>query len=625
MMAINCYPVLGDGSMGRARFTRDERSAMGSIIESNNVATATEIAGERRRPVRGGSATWALTPGFPPTVVLPFTPASEFGQRNLFEFQILMYRPLYWCGRDGQPEVDYDLSLAEPPEWSEDGRTVTVTIKPWVWSNGNPIDADSVLLWMHLFEVNKEQHGGYVPGLFPDNLVSYRKVADNRVSFTFDRAYSHRWVLMNQLSLIVPMPREWDRTADGPANATHDIGDARAVYEYLWEQNLDRASFQTNPLWQIVSGPWKIKSYQLDGRVTFVPNERYSGPNKPMLDEFTEVPTVSDEAEYAMLQRGPRAADGVQVGFLPFDYITEPTADPTKGGPNPLAGQYKLVPQTVFGIHYFPINQNNPVVGPIFRQLYFRQALQSLIDQDAAIREAYQGYGYRTDGPIPTLPDTDLVSPSARNVRYPFSISAARDLLTAHGWDLSTTPATCVDPDRAGPGIAKGAKLSLNLDFAQGHPTLVRIMAKLKADAAQAGIEITLGQRPGIEIAGQVAPCKPSAATPCMWQMSSWNGGWVYGPGFHPTGEFQFRTGAGVNWGSYSDPHADDLIDRTVTSDAPHHLHAYQDYIAEQLPVMFMPNFPLRLLEVAENLDGVEPLNPYGILTPENWYYVDGD
>jgi peptide/nickel transport system substrate-binding protein len=579
-----------------------------------------------RQEIRGGSATWALTPGFPPTVVLPFTPASEFGQRNLFEFQILMFRPLYWFGRQGRPEVDYQLSIGEPPEWSDDGRTVTLTVKPWKWSNGNTIDADNVMFWLHLFQVNKHRHGGYVPSFLPDNLTSYRKVARDKVALTFDRAYSRTWLLMNQLSLIVPLPREWDRTAEGPADATHSTADAESVLDYLWAENLDRARFDSNPLWQIVSGPWKIKHYALDGHVTFVPNQLYSGPNRPRLDEFRQVPTASDPAAYAALEKGPHVADGIQVGFLPYEFVPGATGDPTRGGPNPLSEHYRLVPQTVFGIHYFPINFNNPTVGAVFRQLYFRQALQSLVDQDGAIREAYRGYGYRTDGPVPTLPDSPLVSPRGRTCRHPFSVEAARDLLRSHGWDLTTTPATCVDPGtgpgRAGAGIEAGTPLSFRLEFAEGHPTLVRIMERLREHVARAGIEIELAQRPGIEIAGQVAPCTPSEATPCTWQMASWNGGWVYGPGFHPTGEFQFRTGAGVNWGSFSDPRADELIDRTVASDSLEDLHAYQDYLAEQLPVIWMPNFPLRLLEVAHDLAGVEPLNPYAVLTPENWHYV---
>jgi peptide/nickel transport system substrate-binding protein len=590
------------------------------VLTRAEPGTRPETGGTR---IRGGSATWALTPGFPPTVILPFTPAGEFGIRNIFEFQMLMFRPLYWLGRNGVPEIDYDLSLAEPPEWGDDGRTVTITIKPRRWANGETVDANNVMLWMHLFEANKAEHGGYVPGYFPDNLEAYAAIAPNRVRFTFDRVYSRTWVLMNQLSLITPLPKAWDRTASGPADATRDIDDAAAVYAYLWEQNLDRAGFDRNPLWSVVNGPWKLERYTLEGHVTMVPNEHYSGPNKPYLDEFRQVPTESDEAEYATLEAGPSGPDSIQVGFLPFDFVTEETTDPRIGGPHPLSDSYTLVPQTVFGIHYFPLNMNNPKVGPIFRQLYFRQALQSLIDQEGAIRDVYKGYGYPTYGPVPALPESDLLSPGQRENPYPYSVDAARNRLAENGWDVGVTPARCVDPARAGERIREGDRLSFKLEYAQGHPALTHIMEKLKADAARAGIEIALSQRPGIQIAGQVAPCRPTKTTPCDWQMSSWNGGWVYGPGFYPTGEFQFKTGAGVNWGSYSDSRADELISKTVTSDSVEDLYAYQDYIGEQVPVAWMPNFPLRLLEVANNLRGVEPVNPYAALTPENWYFVE--
>ena len=86
--------------------------------------------------------------------------------------------------------MDYDQSIGEPPEWSEDGLTVTVTVKPWAWSNGETLRADNVLFWVNLMKVKGARYGEYVPGYFPDNLTSYGKVADDTVFFTFDRAYS---------------------------------------------------------------------------------------------------------------------------------------------------------------------------------------------------------------------------------------------------------------------------------------------------------------------------------------------------------------------------------------------------------------------------------------------------
>jgi peptide/nickel transport system substrate-binding protein len=583
-------------------------------------------------PIRGGTVTWACTAGFAPVFIWPFTPPERYGLRNLYEFQALMFRPLYWYGTHGKPTVDFDLSLAEPPEWSGDGRTATITVKPWQWSTGEPVCADNIMFWMHMLEVEKANFGGYVPGYFPDNLTAYEKVADNKVSFTFDRVYSRHWVLMNQFSTITPMPRAWDRTADGPADATHSKDDVPAVYAYLRDQNADKRSWDTSPVWSVVNGPWRLKSYTIDdfadhGAAVLVPNAAYSGPNKPYLSEFRQVPTATDEAEYAMLLKGPDRPGGMQIGYLPFDRVTEPAADPMRGGPNPLAPHYRLAPQVTFSIHYFPVNFNNPTVaGSIFKQLYFRQALQSVVDQDGAIRDVYKGYGYRTNGPIPMLPDSGLLSPAQREAPYPFDIDWARTLLTENGWDVSTTPGVCVNPGtgpgQAGAGIERGDRLSFEMRHAEGHRTLDCVMDRFRQDAARAGIDITLVQVDPSRLVLEDTKCTPGPDSPCRWQFSDWNGGWVYGPGFHPTGEFLYQSGAGVNFGSYSDMTADALIAKTVSGDDLDALHEYQDYIARQVPVIWMPNFPLRLLEIARNLRGVEPLNPFGLINPENWYYV---
>lgn len=587
------------------------------------------------RSKKGGVVTWACAPGFPPAVIFPFTPAERMGTRNILEFQALMYRTLYYFGSNGEPEVDYANSIGEPPEWSYDGLTVTVTVKRWKWSNGETLCADNVLFWVNLMKVKGARCGEYVPGYFPDNLTSCGKLADDKVYFTFDKVYSQRWVLMNQLSTITPLPKSWDRTADGPANASGDLGDVEAVYEYLMaeqgdiceEGNEHRTRWADSPIWSTVSGPWRLKSYTADGVVTFVPNEHYSGPNKPYLDEFRQVPTFSDEEQYRMLQAGPDAPGGIQVGYLPLSFATELTTDPTIGGANPLGEHYTLVPQVAYCIRYFCLNYNNPTVaGKIFAQTYFRQALQRTLDQDSAVRDIYQGYAYRQNGPVPMIPVTDLVSPRQREGAWPlpFDVEHAKRLLEANGWDTSTTPAVCVnpgtEPGQAGDGIPAGTKLSVLLRHVEGRPALTRLMTKFKQDAAAAGIEVRLQEVYGSILVAEDAPCVPGPDTPCLWEMCCWNGGWVY---HHPTSEILFKTNAGGNFGHYTDPRADELIERTVTTDDLDVLYEYQDYIAEQVPVIFTPNFPIRLFEVARNLRGFEPINPFGMINPENWYFVE--
>jgi peptide/nickel transport system substrate-binding protein len=593
--------------------------------------TTADPATRGGKPRRGGTVTWACAPGFPPAVIFPFTPAERMGMRNILEFQALMYRTLYFFGSNGKPEVDYANSIGEPPVWSDDGLTVTVKVKPWKWSNGETMCADNVLFWVNLLKVKGLRYGEYTPGYFPDNCTSYGKLAEDTCYFTFDKAYSKRWVLMNQLSLIIPLPKSWDRTADGPANACGDLADVAAVYEYLMaeqgniveEGNEHRTRWAESPIWSTVSGPWRLKSYTLDGVVTFVPNEHYSGPNKPYLDEFRQIPFQSDEEEYHRLEKGPDVPDSVQVGYLPLSFAAGETTDPTVGGANPLAEHYKMVPQVAYCIRYTSLNFNNPtVVGKMFAQTYIRQALQSTLDQDSAVRDIYQGYAYRQNGPVPMLPVTDLVAPELRGAAWPlpFDIDHARKLLEDNGWDTSTTPAVCVDPDRAGEGIPRGTKLSFLMRYVEGRPALTRLMTKYKADAAAAGIELRLQEVYGSILVAEDAPCYPTDETPCLWEMCCWNGGWVY---HHPTGEILFRTDAGGNFGHYHDPAADELIERTVTTDDLDVLYEYQHFIAREVPVIFNPNFPIRLFMVANKLRGFEPVNPFGMISPENWHYVD--
>jgi peptide/nickel transport system substrate-binding protein len=143
-------------------------------------------------------------------------------------------------------------------------------------------------------------------------------------------------------------------------------------------------------------------------------------------------------------------------------------------------------------------------------------------------------------------------------------------------------------------------------------------MTKYRDDAAAAGIELRNQEVYGSILVAEDAPCVPAPGVPCIWEMCCWDGGWVY---HYPSGEIVFKTDAGGNFGHYTDPKADELITQSVTTDDLEALYAYQDYIAEQAPVILTPNRPMRLFEVANILGGFEPVNPFGMINPERWYY----
>ena len=97
-------------------------------------------------------------------------------------------------------------------------------------------------------------------------------------------------------------------------------------------------------------------------------------------------------------------------------------------------------------------------VGPILRQLYFRQAFQHLVDQQGWIHAYYGGLGVPTYGPVPASPLNPYADANASVNPYPFSISAARTLLAGHGWKVVPNGVTtCArpgpGPDDCGKGI----------------------------------------------------------------------------------------------------------------------------------------------------------------------------
>ena len=347
---------------------------------------------------------------------------------------------------------------------------MTITLKHYRWSNGTPVTAQDVLFWLHMMLAVPNDWGAGTG--FPQNVTNIRAAGPATLTMTMKQAYSPTWFLYNQLSQITPMPAAWDRTARGPADCTTTVRDCAAVYHYLDAQARDQHSYVGSPLWSIVDGPWRLNAFSADGHVTFVPNKAYSGPVKPKLAAFQEVPFASDTAEYYTLQ-SPRGGR-IDVGYLPFEDAPVKPAR-AAAGPNPLAGRgYSLHPFYGWALSYYVMNfQSTTGNGPVIRQLYFRQAMAYLTNQAAMIQGPLRGYGVPTVGPVPNIPVTPFLSPMGRQGDpFPYNPAKARALLASHGWTV--TPGgltTCAVPARCGAGIRKGQGLELGFLYAPGSGT----------------------------------------------------------------------------------------------------------------------------------------------------------
>ena len=580
--------------------------------------------------VKGGTAKVALPAGVTLSWIFPFYSITNASVYNGEQFQWLMYRPLYMFGNNTNDNVaiNYPLSPANAPTYSNGGKTVVVNMKGWKWSDGTTVDANSVIFYMNMVEAEKANWYATSPGLLPDNVTSYKATGPNQITFQLNKAYSSIWFTYNQLAELTPMPQAWDVTSlsakPGSGGCTTDSAadgwaKCKAVYTFLTAQSKQAATYATSKLWSVVNGPWKLSSYNSNGNVTMVPNKSYSGSPKPKLSAIKFVPFTSDATVYTALKTGQ-----VDIGHVPVEDLPPKPANSALPATNPLGSGYNLQPFYSFGIYYAQPNFNNPAVGFMVRQLYMRQALQMVFDQPGIDKAIYRGYAVPNSGPAPNTPPNNQWQPPAQRLNdlqgpYPFNIAKAKSLLTSHGWTLQGGVMTCQDPAKCGTGIQQGQQAKFTFNYATGVASSTATWQTYKSDASKAGIDINLVGQTFNTIIGESAPCAPMGPK-CNVQVFAF-GGWAYnGPGFEPTGEPLFFTGAGSNSGNYSDKKMDQLITATHTDSSMTTFHDYATYGAQQLPFIWAPN-PYTIQAVNSKLHGVT-FNALYTLLPEYWSFT---
>lgn len=614
--------------MGIARVVSGNRRflvALATLIATTLVLAA--CGSSRQSATAPGKATdtvtYAESSGASPNFIWPFMPANYLSSYNI-TLQRMMYRPLYFFGETGEVSLNEADSMAQVPSYSSDGKTVTITLKSYKWSNGESLTADDVLFWINMDKAERTQWGEYTPGFFPDNIVSASAPNPSTVVLHTDKPYNHNWFLYNELLQITPMPKAWDITGPGhQSDCAINQADCAAVWSYLTSQAKQEATFASNPLWSVVDGPWKLKSFSSDGHISLIPNRAFSGPVKPQLKQVNLAPFTSDAAEFNVLRSGKT----LDVGYIPTQDITQPKpkgSPPGGAGPNPLRG-YTLLPWPDYGFTYFLPNYTNTVDGALFYKLYFRQALESTVNQPALLTAAAKNYGLPEYGPVPTFPTSSVapLSPAEMHNSYPFSIANARKYLSDNGWKVvaggtSTCARAGTGPGECGAGVKAGEKLSFSLIYSSGSESMTTTLESVKSNASRAGIQIALRPEAFDQVIQVALPCTGSGPT-CTWQFAQW-GGWGYGVDIFPTGEFLFQTG-GLNGGGYSDPKMDRLIKQSITSNSPSAFTDYEQYAAKDLPVFYLPNYTTQLTEVASGLKGVPKNNPLGNFDPEYWHY----
>ncbi|MGC4945176.1 peptide ABC transporter substrate-binding protein [Streptomyces sp. DT224] len=543
------------------------------------------------------SINYALPANFTPNWILPVGTAAHLNTNNSSISQSLWEPLIAYDGSTGKVGWNKGNSLATAADFADDGKSVTITLGDRHWSDGEQITSRDVQFWFNLVKADKEDWASYSPGKAPDNWTSLKIVDDTHFTLTFDKAYNTQWMLANELSMIRPMPQHvWDKTSDAGKVSDLDLtpAGAKKVWTYLNTAAKKISGYATDPLWKTVSGPYTIKSFSTAGKVQLLANATYDGGGKANIKTVNLLPFTTADAEENALRAGT-----VDYGYINATNLGQEASFKAKG--------YTLKPWAGWAITYMPYNFNNPTMGPVFKQLYARQAIQMSVDQKTLSEVIFNGTAVPTYGPVPQGQTSSFISAEQKKNPYPFSTAKAKKLLTDHGWTERGGTMVCTDPgsgdDQCGAGVDKGTKFQMQVLSQSGSTVTDNMMSALQSSFAKSGIGFGIKTAPVNSVLSQAGEC--SADQPgCTWQLSFFGsaGSWYF-PAY-PSGDSLFATGGGSNFGSYSNPDVDKVIGETTTDSSDAAMQKYSAALTKDLPVIWLPEPDYQVSVVKTGLGG---------------------
>ncbi|WP_406441634.1 peptide ABC transporter substrate-binding protein [Streptomyces sp. NBC_01613] len=530
------------------------------------------------------SINYALPANFTPNWILPIGTAAHLNTNNISIANTLWEPLIAYDGSTGKIAWNKAGSIATAADFAADNKSVKITLGDRHWSDGKPITSSDVKFWFDLIKANKSQWAGYNPGKAPDNWTSFKTDDDRHFTITFDKAYNPQWMLANELSLINPLPQHaWDKA-----------GSPKAAWTYLNNAAKNIGSYDKNALWKTISGPYAVKSFSTAGKVVLTANKKYDGGEKPGIPTVNLLPFTTADAEKNALRSG-----SVDYGYIEATDLDQKASFTGQG--------YEVKPWSGWAITYMPYNFNNPAMGAVFKQLYARQAVQRSIDQTSLAKVVFNGTAVPGYGPVPQAQTSDFVSQTQKDDPYPFSTSAAKSLLTSHGWTAQGGVMTCTSPgtgeSQCGDGVAKGTKFQMQVLSQSGSTVTDNMMSAIQSSLAKTGIKFSIKTAPVNSVLSQTPPCTASQSI-CKWQLSFFGtaGSWYFNA--FPTGDSLFQTKGGSNFGNYSDAAVDKLISASTTSSSTQAVQDYSAALAKDLPVIWLPEPVYQISVMKKGLGG---------------------
>lgn len=535
-----------------------------------------------------GTITIAEPPNSAPTWILPIVTGAANSVYTVPMFDYQMYRPLYWLVNGVEPKETPAMSLANDPTWTNGDTQVTFTLKSnYKWSDGQPITSKDVLFWWYemkaAIKASPANWAYYTPGLgIPDEVKSITAPDSSTIQMTLSKAVNPTWFWQDQIGAIQPMPSHaWAKSsASGPILDFTKPANAAAIYSFLSAQSKSVSTYATNPLWQIVNGPFKLTAFDsTNGGLTLTPNPAYGGPHATKESVAQFVPFTSDEAEFNAVKAGK-----IDVGYVPLPDVPQVSS---------LASSYNEFGYSDFGWSYVAYNFKDTTgdFNNIIKQLYIRQAIAHLENEAGYIKAFFNGAGGQAFGPVPSIPQSPFTPSNAMTNPYPYDLTAAQNLLKSNGWSIVPNGTdTCAKPGtgagECGAGIPAGTKLAWNVIYNTSPTVIGEQVQDLASQAKKIGMTMNLSSSNfNYMISNYNDPSSPKTIN--KWAMQDFGG---FTNSTYPTTYGVFNSGGSSNLGGYADPKADSLILASISSPNTSAVTSEAEYLTTQQPGLFQPN-----------------------------------
>ncbi|MGH9043941.1 MAG: ABC transporter substrate-binding protein, partial [Acidimicrobiales bacterium] len=342
----------------------------------------------------------------------------------------------------------------------------------------------------------------------------------------------------------------------------------------------------------------------------------YSGAVRPKISQLDEVAFTSPAAEFTALESG-----SLTVGTVPADDLGAVSTLKANG--------YHVYGLPVFGFSniFFNFKETSNDDNNLFGQLYIRQVLAHLTDEEASIksRGIFDNAAAPAYGPIPVVPKSPFAPGSAATADYPFSPKDARGLLKTHGWRVVRNGTTvCVRAGSGaldcGKGIPKGTPIKFNLYCTTQDSTICAQQETFESNARQVGITISVIPKEfNTVLSDDDNVTAPSNDT--RWSMITFGPGQDSG---YPTTNGIFNSGGSYDFGSYSNSTATSDIEASVYGKASDAVTKEGAFLERNLPGIFLPN-PDAVIAWKSTLSG-PPASFANLtqieLTPEYWHFT---